>query len=82
MFHTQFFLQSLYALFTTPSAHYRPIIEQRPQPNTLFDPVTYWKYSWHMALSPPFRFRHLMLLEAASWQGSSHSLLLLLWTRC
>lgn len=31
-----------------------------------------------MALSPPFRFRHLMLLEAASWHGSSHLLLLLL----
>lgn len=31
-----------------------------------------------MALSPPFRLRHLMLLEAASWHGSSHLLLLLL----
>lgn len=31
-----------------------------------------------MALSPPFRFRHLMLMEAASWHGSSHLLLLLL----
>lgn len=31
-----------------------------------------------MALSPPFRFRHLILIEAASWQGSSHLLLLLL----
>lgn len=31
-----------------------------------------------MALSPPFRLRHLMLLEAACWHGSSHLLLLLL----
>ena len=35
-----------------------------------------------MALSPPFRLRHLMLLEAASWHGSSHLLLLLLGGGC
>lgn len=39
---------------------------------------THSKYSWHMALSPPFRLRHFMLLDAASWHGSSHLLLLLL----
>lgn len=34
-----------------------------------------------MARSPPFLFKHLILLEAASWQGSNHSLLFLLFAR-
>lgn len=31
-----------------------------------------------MALSPPLRFRHRILLSAASWQGSKYSLYALL----
>jgi hypothetical protein len=41
--------------------------------------ITHWKKSLHIALSPPFLFKHLMLLSAASWQGSKYSLYALLW---
>ena len=40
--------------------------------------ATYWKKSLHMALSPPLRFKHRMLLSAASWHGSKYSLYALL----
>lgn len=39
---------------------------------------THWKKSLHIALSPPFLFRHRMLLSAASWHGSKYSLYALL----
>jgi hypothetical protein len=33
-----------------------------------------WKKSLHISRSPPLRFRHRMLLVAASWHGSKYSL--------
>lgn len=39
---------------------------------------TYWKKSEHNSRSPPFLFRHRILLSAASWHGSKYSLYALL----
>lgn len=56
---------------------YPPSISNIPrQPYALVQ--THWKKSVHIARSPPLRFRHRMLLSAASWHGSKYSLYALL----
>jgi hypothetical protein len=62
-------LQSLYALYNIVSTLLHA------QCDTV---STHWKKSVHIARSPPLRFKHRMLLSAASWHGSKYSLYALL----
>ena len=56
---THCFLQSLYALLIRVS-------HRVPNKNASAMRITHWKKSLHIALSPPLRFKHRMLLSAAS----------------
>lgn len=66
---THCFLQSLYALVCVSRQAMRATRTARS---------THWKKSLHMARSPPLRFKHRILLSAASWHGSKYSLYALL----
>lgn len=67
-----------YPLLLTIPIRPIPTIVSASRSTYISDARTHWKKSVHIALSPPLRLRHRMLLSAASWHGSKYSLYALL----
>lgn len=72
-----FFLASFLA-FIYPRQFYPPslpfIQSKKALTHCSLHSLYAWKKSLHISRSPPFRFKHRMLLLAASWHGSKYSL--------